>query len=890
MSIRNLDALFQPKVIAVVGASNRPSTVGATLAANLFGAGFAGPILSVNPHEAAIRSTINYRTISELPLVPDLAVLATPPDSVPGLIGELGAKGCRAAVVVTAGFGEGDDAGGERLQAQMLAAARPHLLRLVGPNCLGFLSPAAHINASFAHLMPPAGNVALVTQSGAVAAALIDWAAPHGVGFSHVICLGDMADVDFGDLLDYLALDRTTHAILLYVEGITHPRKFMSAARIAARAKPVVVVKSGRSAAGAHAALSHTGALAGSDLVYDAAFRRAGMLRVTEFREVFEAVTTLASGLRIAGDRLAIVTNGGGLGVMAADELDERHGRLAHLSDETIGQLDAVLPRTWSHGNPVDIVGDATGDRYARALDIVAKGGASDALLVINCPTAVADSLLSAAAVIDAVRTRLPVPVLTCWVGDNSGAKARRLFADERIAAYEAPDEAVRAFMQLVEYRRNQDELMETPPAEPEAAAADRESARRVIARALGENRTLLNAVESKALLTAYRIPVADPQIARTPEEAAQIAAGLARPVALKILSPDITHKSDVGGVRLDLAATMVADAARDMVTVVRAHAPAAALVGFTVEPMIRRSAAEELLLGIASDRTFGPVILFGQGGTAAETIADRAVALPPLNLPLARQLIARTRVYRLLRGYRDRPQLALDAIALTLVRLSQMVIDLPELVELDINPLLADGDSVVALDARAVVRVASHAPLGDRLAIRPYPSDLECEAILPDGNVVRLRPIRPQDEHALATMVMRSTVEDIRLRFFQPLKEFPHALAARFSQIDYDREMAFVATAAGGNGEMLGVARLAADPDNDRAEYAIMVRSDMKGQGIGYQLMRPLLDYARSAGIKTVFGEVLRENTTMLKMVKELGFTITGDEDPGVVKASIVP
>jgi acetyltransferase len=892
MSIRNLDALFHPNVIAVVGASNRPGTIGATLAANLFETGFAGPILSVNPHEAAIRSTLNYRSVAELPLVPDLAVLATPPETIPGLIAELGAKGCRAAVIVTAGFGEGENAGGEELRLRMLTAAQPHLMRLVGPNCLGFLSPPMRINASFAHLMPPAGTVALVTQSGAVATALIDWAAPHGIGFSHVVSLGDMADVDFGDLLDYLALDRATRAILLYAEAITHPRKFMSAARIAARVKPVIVVKSGRSAAGAHAALSHTGALAGSDIVYDAAFRRAGMLRVTELREVFEAVTTLASGLTIAGDRLAIITNGGGLGVMAADALAERHGRLADLSAETLAKLDAVLPKTWSHGNPVDIVGDANGERYRHAVAAIAPDRGSDALLVINCPTAVADSVESAKAVIAAAEPRLPRPLLACWVGEGRGAEARQLFLASRIPAYETPDEAVRAFGHLVEYRRNQEELLETPPAEAATADHNRKAARAVIDRALSKGRHVLSAVETKTILAAYGVPVVKTSVAATPEEVAQRALEIGGPVALKILSPQLSHKSDVGGVRLDVAPAAAAEAAVEMAEAVRSRAPDAALTGFTVEPMIRRPAATELLLGLSLDQTFGPVVLFGQGGTAAEAIGDRAVALPPLNLALARQLIARTRVYRLLQGFRERPAAALDAIAGTVVRLAEIAIDLPEIVELDINPLVADEHGVIALDARAGIRPASQgADPADRLAIRPYPTGLEKTVEASGVGRIAIRPIKPQDEAALSQMVMRSTLEDVRLRFFQPLKEFPHALAARFSQIDYDREMALVATPADQSPEILGVARLAADPDNERAEYAVMVRSDLKGHGIGYRLMQALLDYARKRGIKVIFGEVLRENGPMLQMVHELGFaTVVDDDDPAVLKVSITP
>jgi len=871
MSIRNFDALFKPKSIALIGASNRPNAVGAVVARNLLDGGFGGPVLFVNPHESAIRSTLNYRSVADLPVTPDLAVIATPSATVPGLIADLGARGCRAAVVLAAGFGEGGEADGRRLRDEMLRAARPHLLRIVGPNCLGLISTPLGINASFAPSTPLRGEVALVTQSGAIATALLDWATANRIGFSHVVSLGDMADADFGDLLDYLALDQETKAILLYVESVTAARKFMSAGRIAARAKPVIVVKSGISAGAARAARSHTGALAGSDLVYDAAFRRAGMLRVGELRELFEALASLSFGLRPAGDRLAILTNGGGAGVIAVDALETEGGKLATLSTREIAGLDTALPPAWSHGNPVDILGDADGARYRSALALLRAERTKDAILVINCPTAVSDSDEAAAVVVADAAGPLEVPVLTCWLGEASAAAPRRRFSDGRIPSYETPEEAVRAFMHMVRYRRNQDLLLETP-VRPTGGDIDRQAIRGILGDAGRAGREVLTEVESKAVLAALRIPVVETRTAADATEAGAIAAAIGGRIALKIFSHDITHKSDVGGVRLDLDPATVAAAAEAMLAAVRAKAPEARIGGFTVQPMIVRPHAWELLVGIGRDPTFGPVILFGQGGTAAEIVADRAIGLPPLNSVLAGELIGRTRIARILGGYRDRPPAAMPAIENTLARLAELAADFPEIAELDINPLLADASGVLALDARIVIRTDGLVPA----AIAPYPADLARQAKTGEGLEIVLRPIRPEDEPLLAEMVRRSDPADTRLRFLQPLAELPHALAARLSQIDYDREMAFVALdRSAPSPQLLGVGRLVADPENEKAEFAVMVRSDLKGHGLGYCLMQELVAHARRRGLRMLHGDVLRENRTMLQLAAELGFTV---------------
>ncbi len=568
MTIRNLEFLFKPKSIALIGASKTPGSVGHVLVSNLQQAGFDGSILLVNPKYRKIEHTRVYPDIASLPMVPNLAVIATPPDSVPGIITELGRCGTKAAVIITAGFGEGNKSHGKELKQALLKAARPHLMRVLGPNCLGVLVPEIGLNASFSHLGAKTGKLAFVTQSGAIVTSMLDWAHARGIGFSHLVSLGDMSDVDFGDMLDYLANDIHTSAILLYIEAVTEARKFMSAARAAARMKPVIVVKAGRHAEGARAAASHTGALAGSDAVYDAVFRRAGMLRVYDLEELFDAAETLASACKPKGDRLVILTNGGGIGVLATDTLIDQGGLLAELSTETLQALDQVLPATWSHSNPVDIIGDAPGSRYADALEILSKDKGVDAVLVLNCPTAVISRSEAAQAVIDKSVGRLASTILTCWVGDKSANEARSLFTQHRIPTYPTPEQAVRAFMYLVNYRRSQEVLMETPPSVPEDFSPNLDQTRALIEKALAEKQSWLTEPEAKAVLSAYGIPIVRTQTAKTPQQAAAIAADIGGSVALKILSPDINHKSDVGGVALNLAGpTEVRDVAASMLT-----------------------------------------------------------------------------------------------------------------------------------------------------------------------------------------------------------------------------------------------------------------------------------------------------------------------------------
>ena len=869
MTTRNLQHLFAPRSVAIIGATARAGSVGAAVTRNLLDGGFKGALRLVNPKHDRVGVHACHPDVRSLDVVPDLAVICTPPASVPGLIAELGAKGTKAAIVLTAGLGAAADASGGTLSQAMLDAAKPHLLRILGANCVGLLSPHLGLNASFAHEPALAGSLAFVSQSGALTTALLDWARARQVGFSHFVSLGESADVDFGDVLDYLATDADTTAILMYVEAIKHSRKFMSAARAAARNKPVIVVKAGRAPEGAKAAASHTGALAGSDAVYDAAFRRAGALRVMTTSDLFVAAETLACAKPLPGERIAILTNGGGPGVLAADAVCLGGAQLAKLSDATMAGLDGVLPATWSHANPVDIIGDAPTARYVESIKILTGDPQTDALLFIHAPTAIVDSTSIALACAPLLRD-CTMPVFSCWLGANAVVRARQVFVEAGIPTYETPEEAATAILQGVQYRRNQEILFETPAAVSDAFVPQTAAARAILENALREKRSMLSEPEAKAVLRAYGIPVVETRIANDIASAGSAAAELGFPVVLKILSPDISHKSDVGGVALDIQTPeMLRDAATRMVERVRGLRPQAALHGFSVQSMIRRPHAVELIVGATTDAVFGPIILFGQGGTGTEQIADTAIALPPLNSYLARDLIARTRVARQLAGYRDRPAAHGKAIESVLLRISQLLADIAEVAELDINPLLADGHGVVALDARMRIAAATQSGSG-RFAIQPYPSHLE-ERLDVAGREVLIRPIRPEDEADFKSFISRSAAAaDSYIRHFCLTPELAHSQLARFTQIDYDREMALVAVH---QGELVGEVRVVTEPGYLQAEFSALVRPDWAKMGLGRILLLRLIACCGERGIKRLFGEVGAEDQPMLDAMAELGF-----------------
>lgn len=892
MSIRNLHHLFAPHSVVLIGASDRPHSVGATVLANLMAGRspeeLEGKLMLVNPRHHSLMGLRVWPDVAGLPQVPELAVIATPPATVPGLIEALVAKGTRAAIVLTAGM-DADHGDGRSHRQAMLLAARPAVFRILGPNCVGALVPGVGLNASFAHTSALPGKIAFVSQSGALVTAVLDWARARGIGFSHFVSLGDATDIDFGDMLDYLATDPNTAAILLYIEDVRNARKFMSAARGAGRNKPVLVLKAGRAPEGARAAASHTGALAGLDAVFDSAVRRAGMLRVLTTDALFDAVETLARAQPLRSEELIILTNGGGPGVMATDALMLSGGRLAELVPETKAALDRVLPANWSHGNPIDIIGDASVERYQRAIGILLERQSDNPILLIHSPTAIVPCADIARAIAPLI-TQSHQHVIACWLGAAAVAEARQIFSDAGIPHFPTPEDAVQAFMQVVEYRRNQQLLMQVPAAGTQHDPIDLPAARVIIDRALAEGRDMLTEPEAKALLDACHIPVVDTRIAKTPGEAREMALQIGFPVAVKVLSPDISHKTEVGGVVLDLNTPEDVEAAvMGIEQRLQRLRPEARLHGFSVQAMARWPDAQELIIGVTTDPIFGPVVLFGQGGIAVEVLQDHAVALPPLNRVLARDMIRRTRVAGLLAGYRNRKPADIETLCRVLIQVAHLASELPEVAELDINPLLADHHGVIALDARVKIRPAKLRHPHDRLAIRPYPQELE-EQVEWMRETLLLRPIRPEDTEEHLRFFHALDPVDVRMRMFVQIRELQVSQLARMTQIDYDREMAFIAVRKrdDGSDETLGVVRGVADPDNEKAEFAIIIRSDLKGLGLGHILMTKLIAYFRQRGTQMIVGEALSENRAMMELTRGLGFRVRSNVGEGTVELTL--
>ena len=882
-----LEHLFAPQSIAVFGANENPDSVGGRVYSNLLAGGFTGPVYAINPKYQQIGDKPCFASLDRVNERIDLAVIATPAATVPGIIRACGEHRVNAAIVLSAGFGELESGAGKALEHSLLEEALFYGVRILGPNCLGLMRPAVGLNATFSNNVANRGTLALVSQSGAICTAILDWADAHSVGFSTVVSVGAAADVDFGDILDYLALDPETRSILMYIEGIRDARRFMSGLRAAARLKTVIVIKAGRHAEGSRAALSHTGSLVGSDDVFGAALERAGVVRADTIKQMFSAAQLLSKPQRGRGNRLAIITNAGGPGVLAADRAVERGIQLAVLGEETMARLNVALPRQWSHNNPVDILGDATPERYKAAVEACLEDKNIDGLLVMLTPQAMTQPTAAAQAVIEASNP-LGKPILCSWLGETQVREGRKIFDENHFPTFSDPESALEGFGFLAEFRRNQEFLMQAPGSFAELDPPDIEGARLIIEGALDEKRTLLSALETRALLRAFNIPMLPAMAAHSPNEALAAAEYLGFPVAMKILSPDITHKSDVGGVRLNIgSAQLLRHHYSDLIGQVRRHRPEAKIEGVSIEKMYTNPNGRELLVGAVADPVFGPVISFGAGGTAVEILNDHSIALPPLNKLIARTRISQTRVSKMLGQYRNKPPADIDAVINVLLRVSTMLCELPQIKEMDINPLTADENGAWALDARIVVNYRPPARRAyDHMAIHPYPSHLVSQFQLPDGSFATIRPIRPEDAQMEQAFVRMLSQEAKHFRFMESIHELSREMLVRFTQLDYSRELAFIATLRQGDEEIeVGVARYFTNPDGESGEIALVVADEWQNQGLGTRLMSCIIEAAQEKNFQALEGEVLAGNVKMLHLMHKLGFSqqMKADE-PGVV------
>jgi acetyltransferase len=830
--------------------------------------------------------------VGTIPQRLDIAVICTEAAAVPEIVDACGRAGCRNVIVIAGGFAEAGPRGAS-LQRAALENARRHGMRLLGPNCLGIMRPGSQINLTFGHGFAHAGTIGLISQSGALCTAILDWALPNKIGFSNVVSLGAESDVDFGEVLDYMVSDPRTENIFLYIEGIKNARRFMSALRAAARCKPVLLIKVGKHPAGEKAVRSHTGALVGADDVFDAALRRAGVVRLANVGQMYAAASALFSHFRPRGNRLAIVTNGGGPGVMAADYAADIGIPLAQLHPATVTRLNELLPANWSKANPIDILGDADPARYGASLQACIDDEGVDGVLAILTPQAMTDPTQAARTVIDITRLS-DKPLVTCWMGEEQVGEARKLFQGAGIPTFRTPEPAVDLFSHVSNYYRNRQLLMQTPPSISEQAPPRLESARLVIESALMEGRKILSEMESKAILSAFRIPIAQTMVARSASEAMVLAEELGLPVVMKIDSPQIAHKSDCGGVRLNLnSLAAVRDAWLEIMDGVKKNRPDAQINGIAIEPMIQKANGRELVVGMMRDQVFGPTIVFGPGGTGVEAYnSERAVALPPLNPFLVADMLASTRTNARLGQFRNMPPVSMAAIEAILLSVSAMVCELPWISAMDINPLIVDENGAVAVDARITIEnMPITAGRYDHMAIHPYPSHLETGYQAKDGTQVRIRPIRPEDVRMEQEFVKALSAESRYMRFMNTIREVSPAQLVRLTQIDYDREMAYVATidAAGAEKEV-GVVRYATSPDGESCEFAIVVADDWQGKGLARRLMGILIDTARGANLRYMHGDFLAENTRMLAFVASLGFVLSAHpEDPGLKRGVLV-
>ena len=889
-----LDVFFSPKTVAVIGATENPGTVGRTVLWNLVTSPFGGTVYPVNPKRPSVLGVKAYASISDIPEQVDLAVIVTPPPSIPGLIRECGENGVQGAIVISAGFKEIGPEGAE-LERQLLVEAQKANIRIIGPNCLGVMSPLSGMNATFATTVARPGSVGFISQSGALCTAVLDWSLKEMVGFSAFVSVGSMVDVGWGDLIYYLGNDPNTKSIVIYMESIGNARSFLSAAREVALNKPIIVIKPGRSAAAAKAAASHTGSLTGSDEVLEAAFRRSGVLRVNNIADLFYMAEVLSKQPRPKGPRLTIVTNAGGPGVLATDALIMGGGELAELSPETMAAYNAVLPATWSHNNPVDIIGDASPERYAKALEIAAKDPNSDGMLVILTPQAMTDPTRIAEELKPLARQE-GKPLLASWMGGVDVAAGEAILNRANIPTFPYPDTAARAFNYMWQYADNLKALYETP-AMPEDSATwtpDRKLVESIIAGSRAEGRTILTEFESKQVLAAYGIPVAKTIIAASRADAVKAADEIGYPIVLKLYSETITHKTDVGGVQLNLGtADAVAKAFDAIQTSVTAKVGAQHFQGVTVQPMIKLSDAYELIIGSSLDPQFGPVLLFGTGGQLVEVFKDRALALPPLNSTLARRMMEQTKIYKALKGVRGRKPVDLLALEVLMVRFSALVAEQRWIKEIDINPLLASPDGLIALDARVVV----HGPevtldQVPKTAIRAYPTRYVAAWTMKDGNPVTIRPIRPEDEPVMVRFHETLSERSVYLRYFHLMnleQRTQHERLTRICFIDYDREMALVAERRNpetGESEILGVGRMMKIHGTTEAEVAVLISDKWQGRGLGKELLARLLIVGADEKLSKLTADILPDNREVMRICEKLGFTLKHSLDDEVVRA----
>ncbi len=881
MGLYNLDKLFSPNSIAVIGASEKKGSIGNALIDNLVGGGTSADIFPVNPNYSEIRGLRSYKSIAELKNAVDLAVIATPIQTVPDIVNKCVESGVGGAIIISAGGKEIGEKG-KKLEQQILKTAKEGGLRIIGPNCMGMLCPGKNLNASFASDMPQSGNLAFVSQSGAICTAILDLAFKEQIGFSHFVSIGSMLDVDFGDLIDYLGNDPQAKSILLYIENLTNHRKFMSAARAVSRIKPIVVLKSGKSPAGAKAAASHTGAMAGEDAVYDAAFRRTGVVRVETIQELFDCAELMGKQPRPAGKRLAIITNGGGPGVMATDALAKYSHEPEPLDDEILESLNRILPPYWSRNNPIDLLGDASPERFQKAIEICINSKKFDGVLVIMVPQALTKPEDVADKVVE-IKDKYFFPIFANWMGGRDMAPGIEKFNNAGVPTYATPERAIRAFLYMYNYARDLELLQEISPKWPDEIKFDRKKAKALITQKTGNENEFLSEEESKEILSAYGIPVNEMKVAKTVDEAVVHAHEIGFPVVMKILSPDITHKTDANGVQLDLRdESHVRNAYRKIMEGARHYKSDARIIGVTIQKLIPWPDFE-LLLGAKKDPSFGPVILFGMGGIYTEIFKDRALGLPPMNRLIARRLMEETRSFKMLKGYRNRPGANLEKLEEIIIRVSRLMTDFPQISELDMNPVIVKNGDPVAIDARILLKKTSvESPM--HLVISPYPEQYEFHETTNGGLEIFIRPIKPEDASLFEALFQSLSPTSIYYRFFRALKQLSQKMLARFTQIDYDREIAMVAIDKTENDEkMLGIAQVFVHPDGNKGEFAVLVGDPWQGKGVGAKLLEHVLKISKNRNIYDIYGNVLRGNIYMLKLGENLGFTqqwdLSGEE-----------